>query len=66
MSNVYIGLLLESILFALLAFVIHYGEQTVETVCLTGISSPGSWVEFLYFVRSNLWVKCNTALLCCL
>ena len=49
MSNVYIGLLLESILFVFLAFVIHYGEQRVETVCLTGISSPGSWVEFLYF-----------------
>ena len=49
MSNVYIGLLLESILFVFLAFVIHYGEETIETVCLTGISSPGSWVEFLYF-----------------
>ena len=66
MSNVYIGLLLESILFVLLAFVIHYGDQTVETVFLTGISLPGSWVEFLYFGRSNFWVKCSTVLLCCL
>ena len=66
MSNVYIGLLLEPILFVLLAFVIHYGDQTVETVFLTGFSLPGSWVEFLYFGRSNFWVKCSTVLLCCL
>ena len=44
--NIYIGLLLESILFVLLTFVTYYGDKTIETMCLTGISSPGSWVGF--------------------
>ena len=47
MRNVYIELLLESILFVLLTFITYYGDQTIQIGCLTGISSPGSWVGFL-------------------
>ena len=47
MRNVYIGLLLKSILFVLLTFITYYGDQTIQIGCLTGISSPGSWVGFL-------------------
>ena len=35
MRNVYIGLLLESILFILLTFVTYSVDQTIETVCLS-------------------------------
>ena len=41
MRNVYIGLLLESIRFVLQTFATDYGDQTIETVRLRGISSPG-------------------------
>ena len=41
MRNVYIGRLLECIPFVLLTFGIYYGDQSIETVCLAGISSPG-------------------------
>ena len=46
MMNVYIGLLLESILFVLLTFVTYYGDQTIETMFLMGVSLPQSWVGF--------------------
>ena len=42
MRNVYIELLLESILFVLLTFITYYGDQTIRIACLTGISSPES------------------------
>ena len=42
MRNVYIGLLLKSILFVLLTFITYYGDQTIRIACLTGISSPES------------------------
>ena len=66
MTNVYTRLLLESILFVLLLFVTYYGDQTIEAVCLTGISSPESCVGFLYFGWSNFWAEYSTVLLCCL
>ena len=33
MRNVYIGFLLDYILFVLVTFVIYYGDQSKETVC---------------------------------
>ena len=55
--NVYIGLLLDCILFVLLTFAIYYGDQSIEAVCLVGISSTGSWVGFLYFGWCNFWAE---------
>ena len=49
LRNVYIGLLLDYILFVSLTFVIYYGDQSIETVRLAGIPSQGSWVGLLYF-----------------
>ena len=65
MRDVNIGLLLESFLFVLQTFVTYYRDQTTETACLTEISSPASWVGFLYFVRSNFLAVYSTALLGC-
>ena len=66
MRYVYIELLLKYILFVSLTFVTCYGDQSIETVCLAGIFSPGSWVGFFYFRRCNFWAEYSIVLLCCL
>ena len=53
MRNVYIGLLLESILSVLLTFVTYYGHQTIETVFeVNSLSGKLGWV-------SVFWTKYN-------
>ena len=74
MRNVYIGLLLDCILFVLPTFVIYYGDQSTKAMCLAGISSLGSWVGFLYFgwlLYFNIFFKvivafCSFSILVCL